>query len=72
MRGSRGFSVCSLSCFVDFSDRSIVEASQSKIDKGTIGIRNPYSTRPYQHVLEPDNVLHCIDSVCNHDIIILK
>lgn len=31
--------------------KALMKSSNS--DKGMIGVRNPYSTRPYQHVLEP-------------------
>lgn len=38
----------------DFAnDRIIPDCIRATIDKRIIGIRNPYSTRPYQHVLEP-------------------
>lgn len=33
--------------------RAIIDASKSDNETGKIGVRNPYSTRPYQHVLEP-------------------
>jgi len=33
--------------------RSLEEAIKDKKDIAVIGVRNPYSTRPYQHVLEP-------------------
>ena len=38
----------------DFAnDRIIPDCVRAMRDKKTIGVRNPYSTRPYQHVLEP-------------------
>lgn len=38
----------------DFSnDRIIPDCVRAAIDKKNIIVRNPYSTRPYQHVLEP-------------------
>lgn len=38
----------------DFAkDRIIPDCIRSVINKETIKVRNPYSTRPYQHVLEP-------------------
>lgn len=38
----------------DFAaDRIIPDCVRAVIQKETINIRNPYSTRPYQHVLEP-------------------
>lgn len=38
----------------DFSnDRIIPDCVRAMRDGGVIGVRNPYSTRPYQHVLEP-------------------
>ena len=38
----------------DFAnDRIIPDCIRSVIDKKDIVVRNPYSTRPYQHVLEP-------------------
>lgn len=38
----------------DFApDRIIPDCVRSMEQKKTIGVRNPYSTRPYQHVLEP-------------------
>ena len=33
--------------------RAMESAKASGSEKGIIGVRNPYSTRPYQHVLEP-------------------
>lgn len=33
--------------------RAVMNALKKGEKKGVIGIRNPYSTRPYQHVLEP-------------------
>lgn len=35
------------------SDRIIPDCIQAAIEKRDILVRNPYSTRPYQHVLEP-------------------
>ena len=35
------------------SDRIIPDCVRAVRDKKVIGVRNPYSTRPYQHVLEP-------------------
>lgn len=35
------------------SVRAMEEAYNNNVDTGIIGVRNPYSTRPYQHVLEP-------------------
>lgn len=41
----------------DFAkDRIIPDCVQSALENKEIIIRNPYSTRPYQHVLEPLNV----------------
>lgn len=41
----------------DFAkDRIIPDCVQSALENKKIIIRNPYSTRPYQHVLEPLNV----------------
>lgn len=38
----------------DFAnDRIIPDCVRAMAAKKTIGVRNPYSTRPYQHVLEP-------------------
>lgn len=38
----------------DFAnDRIIPDCVRSVVAKRSLGIRNPYSTRPYQHVLEP-------------------
>ena len=38
----------------DFAnDRIIPDCVRAMADGRTIGVRNPYSTRPYQHVLEP-------------------
>ena len=38
----------------DFAnDRIIPDCVRAMAAKNTIGVRNPYSTRPYQHVLEP-------------------
>lgn len=38
----------------DFAnDRNIPDCVRAMAAKQTIGVRNPYSTRPYQHVLEP-------------------
>lgn len=38
----------------DFADDRIIPDCVRAMAKGkTIGVRNPYSTRPYQHVLEP-------------------
>lgn len=38
----------------DFAnDRIIPDCVRAMATKKTIGVRNPYSTRPYQHVLEP-------------------
>lgn len=38
----------------DFAnDRIIPDCVRAMADKRSIGVRNPYSTRPYQHVLEP-------------------
>ncbi|MBQ9232439.1 MAG: CDP-glucose 4,6-dehydratase [Lachnospiraceae bacterium] len=38
----------------DFAnDRIIPDCVRAAINKDTIVVRNPYSTRPYQHVLEP-------------------
>ena len=38
----------------DFAnDRIIPDCVRAMKDKKVIGVRNPYSTRPYQHVLEP-------------------
>lgn len=38
----------------DFAnDRIIPDCVRAVADGATIGVRNPYSTRPYQHVLEP-------------------
>ena len=38
----------------DFAnDRIIPDCVRAMAAKQTIGVRNPYSTRPYQHVLEP-------------------
>ncbi len=38
----------------DFAnDRIIPDCVRSAVEKETIVVRNPYSTRPYQHVLEP-------------------
>ena len=38
----------------DFAnDRIIPDCVRAMADKKVIGVRNPYSTRPYQHVLEP-------------------
>ena len=38
----------------DFAvDRIVPDSVRAAIDKKTIIVRNPYSTRPYQHVLEP-------------------
>lgn len=38
----------------DFSkDRIIPDCVRSMVEKKVIEVRNPYSTRPYQHVLEP-------------------
>ncbi|MGB4985172.1 MAG: CDP-glucose 4,6-dehydratase [Erysipelotrichaceae bacterium] len=38
----------------DFAnDRIIPDCIRSAINKETINVRNPFSTRPYQHVLEP-------------------
>lgn len=38
----------------DFAnDRIIPDCVRAMADKKIIGVRNPYSTRPYQHVLEP-------------------
>lgn len=38
----------------DFAnDRIIPDCIRAMAAKKTIGVRNPYSTRPYQHVLEP-------------------
>ena len=38
----------------DFAnDRIIPDCVRAMKDNKTIGVRNPYSTRPYQHVLEP-------------------
>ena len=40
----------------DFSkDRIIPDCIRAAMDKKSIIVRNPYSTRPYQHVLEPLN-----------------
>lgn len=33
--------------------RAVVSAKRAGDARGQIGVRNPYSTRPYQHVLEP-------------------
>ena len=33
--------------------RAIMDSTKKKSNNGIIGVRNPYSTRPYQHVLEP-------------------
>lgn len=33
--------------------RAVQKAYENKKESGTIFLRNPYSTRPYQHVLEP-------------------
>jgi len=35
------------------SVRAMENAKNTKSNEGVIGVRNPYSTRPYQHVLEP-------------------
>jgi CDP-glucose 4,6-dehydratase len=35
------------------SVRAMEKAKNTKSNEGVIGVRNPYSTRPYQHVLEP-------------------
>lgn len=35
------------------SDRIIPDCVRAQMAKKEIGVRNPYSTRPYQHVLEP-------------------
>lgn len=41
----------------DFAnDRIIPDCVRAMKDGATIGVRNPYSTRPYQHVLEPLSV----------------
>ena len=41
----------------DFANDRIVPDCVRAMEKGTvIGVRNPYSTRPYQHVLEPLDV----------------
>ncbi|WP_045000865.1 CDP-glucose 4,6-dehydratase [Shuttleworthella satelles] len=38
----------------DFAaDRIVPDCVRSTVEGKTIGIRNPYSTRPFQHVLEP-------------------
>lgn len=38
----------------DFAnDRIIPDCIRAMVKKEVIGVRNPYSTRPYQHVLEP-------------------
>ena len=38
----------------DFAnDRIVPDCIRATADKRIIGVRNPYSTRPYQHVLEP-------------------
>lgn len=41
----------------DFANDRIIPDCVRAMEKGTvIGVRNPYSTRPYQHVLEPLDV----------------
>ena len=38
----------------DFAkDRIIPDCVRASVDAKPIGIRNPYSVRPYEHVLEP-------------------
>ena len=38
----------------DFAhDRIIPDCVRAMVDGSVIGVRNPYSTRPYQHILEP-------------------
>ncbi len=51
------------------SDRIIPDAVRAMKEKRTIEVRNPYSTRPYQHVLEPLAVYLMIAQKQYEDII---
>ena len=54
----------------DFAnDRIIPDCVRAMKDKIVIGVRNPYSTRPYQHVLEPLYVYLTIAAKQYEDIV---
>ena len=50
------------------SDRIIPDCIRAMENKQIIGVRNPYSTRPYQHVLEPLSVYLTIAAKQYEDI----